>query len=218
MGPFRLAERRVQARYPGFAAEAIVSGFWPSHPLAGAVFDACVAAREEGLAGVDLIPMPYEGDVDWHEVGRQAERLTAAGLRITCHAGEMSARYLERALELPGLRRLGHAVHAAASPAIVRRIADAGVAVECCLTSNVVLGAVPSVAEHPIRRLAEAGVRVTLNTDNPVRLATEIGREYALAAQLGLSVPELARITQDAIGAGFTTPQRKAALVDMFLD
>ena len=92
-------------------------------------------------------------------------------------------------------------------------MARSGVTVEFSLSCNVVLGAVPSYEAHPIRRFVEHGIPVTLNTDNPVRIATTIGREYAIAAALGFSPADLLACTRNAIRASFTTAERRAALL-----
>lgn len=86
--------------------------------------------------------------------------------------------------------------------------------VECCLTSNVVLGAVPDLEAHPIRALVEAGVPVTLNSDDPVRMGTSIGREYELAHGLGFSDADLLSFTRNAVVASFTTEERKKVLLE----
>jgi adenosine deaminase len=76
-----------------------------------------------------------------------------------------------------------------------------------------VLGAAPSYEAHPIRRFVEAGIPVTLNTDLPVHCATTIGREYAVAATLGMSPDDLLAFTRNAIRASFTSVERRAALM-----
>ena len=109
------------------------------------------------------------------------------GLGITAHAGEFSTANIAAALRLPGIKRIGHGVHTAATEELLQLVLDSGVTVECCLTSNVVLGAVPSLGEHPIRLLVEAGVPVSLSTDDPVRLCTTIEREYEVGRGPGTS-------------------------------
>ena len=104
-------------------------------------------------------------------------------------------------------------MHAAASPELLKRVADAGVTVECCLTSNQVLGAVPGLEAHPIRLFAEAGVPVTVNTDDPVRLCTTISREYEKAEALGFGPDDLLSFTRNAITASFTPEKRRAELL-----
>lgn len=220
MALFREAERRVRGRHPRLRAEAI--GYLglvddPERLVAvGRQLAACLRAAREGLAGVDFRVDPYDTAANpslWQTAYRWAERAADAGLGVTVHAGEFSAANLAAALRVPGLRRLGHAVYAAADERLLDALAGAGVTVECSLTCNVVLGAVPSYEDHPIRRFAARGIPVTLNTDLPVHVATSIGREYAVAAALGFSPAELLGFTRDAIRASFTSGERKTALL-----
>ena len=213
MSRFRQAERRVSERHPGFCAEALISGMWPSHAGAEDIFEACLRARHDGLAGIDFIPGPYASEADWTRAYVWADRAADAGLGITAHAGEISPANIDAALSMPGLTRLGHAVHAVDSTDLLQRIAKAGVTVECCLTSNQVLGAVPSLEAHPIRQLTESGVPVTLNTDDPVRMCTTISREYAQAEALGYEADDLLSFTRNAIASSFTTKVRRAELL-----
>jgi adenosine deaminase len=134
-------------------------------------------------------------------------------LGITAHVGEFSPANILTALRVPGLTRLGHLVYAASDPRLLEAVARSGVTAECCLTCNVVLGATPSYADHPIRQLVAAGVPVTLNTDDPVRVATTIGREYAVAARLGFTTDELLGFTRNAIRAAFLPAARRAELL-----
>jgi len=120
---------------------------------------------------------------------RLAERAVDAGLGVTAHAGGSSTANIAAAAHVPGLTRIGRAAHAARDPPLLELLAVRGIAVECCLSCNVVLGAVPSYEEHPIRQLAENGVAVALGTDDPVQVCTTIGREYALAAPTGSRPP-----------------------------
>ena len=152
MSLFREAERRVRERHPLFYAEAL-GVIRISTPNAHGAFESCLRAREQGLAGIDFIPDSYDSDADWTEATVWAERATEAGLGITVHAGEFSTANIEAALRLPGIRRIGHGVYATATDKLLQRVADSGVTVECCLTSNLALGGVPSLEEHPIRRL-----------------------------------------------------------------
>ena len=209
---FHEAEGRVRETYPEFYAEALITGLWPLRDGALEAFEDALRAAEEGLAGIDFIPIPYDEEADWTEAYVWASKAVDAGLGITTHVGEVSQANLEAGLRLPGVSRLGHAVHAAYDPRRLDRVLEAGVTIECCLTSNVVLGDVPSLDEHPIRSLAEAGVPVTLASDDPVRTCTTIGREYELARSLGFSTEELIDMTHQAIRASFTSPDRKQKL------
>ena len=129
------------------------------------------------------------------------------------HAGEFSTANIRSALRVPGVTRLGHAVHAAFDTALLDEMGEAGVTVECCLTSNVVLGAVPSPEDHPLRTFIDAGIPVTLSSDDPVSLNTTIGKEYELAAGLGFDTPALLSLTRNGIASSFTSPERKTSLL-----
>lgn len=211
---FREAERRVQGRHPAFHAEAIVTLLlWQDPEELGRVVDLCARRGAAGIAGVDLLYAPYDTEADWALAYRLAARAADAGLGVTAHAGEFSAANIAAALAVPGLTRLGHAVHAARNPRLLERVAAAGVTVEVALSSNAILGAVLTLEDHPIRRFSEGGIPVVLGTDDPVQLCTTIGREYALAATLGFTPADLARFTTNAIAAAFTTPTRRRAML-----
>jgi len=216
MALFREAERRVQARHPALCAEAIVILMpWQTPELLARLLDACVSAARErdGLGGIDFLYQPYDAEADWEPMYRAAERVADAGLGITAHAGEFSTANIAAALRVPGLSRIGHAVYAARDPRLLDLLADSGATVECSLSCNVVLGAVPSYEEHPIRQFVEHGIPVALCADVPVQIATTIGREYALAHALGFTPADLLGFTANAIRASFTPPARKAALL-----
>ena len=216
MPKFREAELLTKTKYPGFCAEAVISGLSPWRPDGNVLLDACLEARWAGLAGIDFIPTPYEREAkreQWDETYSWAERAASVGLGITVHAGEFSPANILKALGVPGVSRIGHAVHAASDSVFLNEMDKAQVTVECCLTSNVVLGAVPSLKSHPIRTFIDVGIPVTLNSDDPVSLCTSIGNEYGLAACLGLSAPDLLGLTRNGIAASFTSGKRKAALL-----
>jgi adenosine deaminase len=220
MSLFREAERQVQTGYPQLYAEAIGFLQLANDPVrlqaAERQLERCLQLANEGLAGIDFITAPYDTQADpalWAIVYHWAERAAEAGLGITVHAGEFSTANLAAALQVPGLRRLGHAVYAAADGQLLEQLAQSKVTVECSLSCNVILGAAPSYAEHPIRQFVAAGISVTLSTDNPVRIWTTIGREYAIAAALGFSPTTLLGFTRNAIQASFTSAERRKPLM-----
>jgi len=210
MALFHEAERRVRACYPDLRASAIYTLlFQYDEDRLERVVRACLAAVDEGLAGVDLLYVPYASEADWRPMYRVAERAAACGLGVTAHAGEFSAANIIAALRTPGLTRLGHAVYAASDPRLLDAVAASGATVECSLSCNVVLGATPSYTKHPMRQFMERGIPVALCTDNPVQICTTIGREYALAHALGVTPEELLSFTINAIRASFLPPERK---------
>lgn len=136
-----------------------------------------------------------------------------AGLGCTMHAGEWAGpESVRAALELP-ITRISHGVRAIEEPALVAELAQRGIVLECCPTSNVVLGVYPSYAEHPLPQLAAAGVRITLGSDDPPYFGASIGGEYAIAGeQLGFDEVRLKAITATAIDAAFCDDALKAEL------
>jgi adenosine deaminase len=137
-----------------------------------------------------------------------------AGLGCSVHAGEWAgAESVRAALELP-VTRIGHGVRAIEDPALVAELADRGVVLECCPTSNVVLGVFESYEAHPLPALREAGVRVTLASDDPPYFGASVGGEYAVARErFGWTDAELLAITRTAIEASFAEPELRAALL-----
>jgi adenosine deaminase len=136
-----------------------------------------------------------------------------AGLGCTMHAGEWAGpESVRAALELP-VTRISHGVRAIEDPALVDELAERGIVLECCPTSNVVLGVYPSYSEHPLPRLAAAGVRFTLGSDDPPYFGASIGGEYAIAQEkLGFDEDRLKAITATAIDAAFCDDALKSQL------
>jgi adenosine deaminase len=215
MALFHEAERRVQAHYPRLRAEASYTLIlWYEPERLERVVQACVRAADEGLRGIDLLYDPYDAEAEWAAAYRIGERAAAAGLGLTAHAGEFSSANIAAALRVPGLTRIGHATYAAGDVHLLDLLAASGATVECSLSCNVVLGAAPSYEQHPLRRFVQHGIPVALCTDDPVQICTTIGREYALAHALGFSPAELLGFTRNAVRAAFTTPERRAELLN----
>jgi adenosine deaminase len=162
-----------------------------------------------GLAGDEagFPPGPY---------ARAFEIAHAAGLGLTCHAGEWAGPESVRgALALPvPVTRLGHGVRAVEDPALVRELAERGTVLEVCPTSNVVLSAYPGYPEHPFPLLRDAGVRVTLGSDDPPYWQASIGGEYEIARrEWGLDDDALREITRTALEAAFVPDALRTALL-----
>jgi adenosine deaminase len=137
-----------------------------------------------------------------------------AGLGCSVHAGEWAgAESVRAALELP-VTRIGHGVRAIEDPALVAEIAERGIVLECCPTSNVVLGVFGSFDVHPLPALRDAGVKVTLASDDPPYFGASVGGEYAVAHdRFGMSDADLIGLTRTAIEASFAEPALRAALL-----
>ena len=112
------------------------------------------------------------------------------------------------------MTRLGHGVRAIEDPALVAELAERGTVLEVCPTSNVVLDAYPSYAAHPFPRLRDAGVRVTLGSDDPPYWGATIGGEYAIARQrVGPVRRRTARRHRDGRPGGLRTGDLRNALL-----
>jgi adenosine deaminase len=137
-----------------------------------------------------------------------------AGLGCTVHAGEWDGPPSVRAaLELP-VTRIGHGVRSIEDPALVGELAERKVVLECCPTSNVVLGLFPSFEEHPLPRLRAAGVKTTLGSDDPPYFGASIGGEYELCRQrFGLDDEDLREISRTALEAAFCEGSLKESLI-----
>jgi adenosine deaminase len=142
------------------------------------------------------------------------EIAATSGLGCTIHAGEHAgAESVRASLQLP-ITRISHGVRAVEDPRLVEQIADRGIVLEACPTSNIATGVFPSYEQHPLRALYEAGVKVTLGSDDPPYFGASIGGEYALARErLGFGEGELERITRIAIEASFADDALKRALL-----
>jgi adenosine deaminase len=140
----------------------------------------------------------------------------SAGLRRTVHAGESSGpEGVWDAVDLLGADRIDHGVRAIEDPALVRMLADRQIPLGICPTSNLVLGVYPSIEAHPIERLRLAGVRVSVNTDDPALLGASLVGEYALCRQaFGWTDDITKAVARTSIEASFATNDVKAKLLE----
>jgi adenosine deaminase len=164
------------------------------------------------LAG-DEAGYPPEPFVEAYRVAR------AAGLGCTVHAGEWAgADSVRGALELP-VTRISHGVRAIEDPDLVGELARRRITLEVCPTSNVVLGVFPTYEAHPFLALREAGVPLTLGSDDPPYFGASVGGEYAVAREhFGLDDAELVAITRNAVEASFAEPELRSNLLTLLTD
>ncbi|AXB48094.1 adenosine deaminase [Amycolatopsis albispora] len=169
--------------------------------------------RPEGLVGFGL-GGPEIG------VGRAqfAPFFTAAreaGLHSVPHAGETTGpATIWSAVHDLGAERIGHGTSAATDPALLAYLAEHRIPLEVCPTSNVRTGQVPGIEAHPVRRLLDHGVVVTLNTDDPPMFGATLTGEYlAVAETLGLRPAEIARLAANSVEHSFLGDEAKAALL-----
>lgn len=141
-------------------------------------------------------------------------RARAMGLRAVAHAGEEARPELvERTLDALHVERIDHGVRAAESPQVVERLARERITLTVCPNSNVRLRVFPSMDRSPLKRLLEAGVPVTINSDDPAYFGGYAADNYrAAAAALDLGAGELRQLAANAIDGSFASEVRKAEL------
>lgn len=155
-----------------------------------------------GLAGFDLAGDEARFPASPHRPAFEVAR--AAGLHLTCHAGEAGGpESVEEALGL-GVERVAHGVTAASRPDLVARIRSEGVVLDLCPTANWKCKAVPALDRHPLPQLLREGVRCTVSTDSRTVADTTLSREYELCvSELGMTEAELAETDRIAREAAF---------------
>ncbi|HEV2198174.1 MAG TPA: adenosine deaminase [Bryobacteraceae bacterium] len=126
------------------------------------------------------------------------------GLRLTCHAGEIAGpESVWQALEI-GAERIGHGIRSIDDPKLVEHLAAKKVPLEICMTSNLRTGAVASWAEHPVKRLYDAGVPIILNTDDPALFGCTLKSEYERARQqFGFTQEQIEGLAKNAFAYAF---------------
>ena len=141
-------------------------------------------------------PGPYA------KVFRRAREM---GLHTVAHAGEAAGpESIWEALRLLEVERIGHGVAARDDPSLMEYLRDRGIGVEACPTSNVGTRVVPSLRDHPIRMFFEAGLKVSVNTDDPSMFGTDMNKEYLqLHREMGFTVDELFRLSLNALESSF---------------
>lgn len=166
-----------------------------------------------GLGGSEA-EFPAELFIDSFEQAYQAD------MRRVPHAGEtMGSASIWTALDYLHADRIGHGVRCIEDLRLVETLRDRHIPLEICPTSNIALGVYPDYAHHPLRKLWDAGLLVTVNSDDPPMFNTSLNQEYQLLIDhFGFSVMELEKISLNALYASFLPDVEKAALADEFRD
>jgi adenosine deaminase len=125
------------------------------------------------------------------------------GLHAVAHAGEEGPpEYVWQAIDLLGVERVDHGIRSVEDTALLRRLAADGTPLTVCPLSNVRLRCVPTIATHPLPALLDAGVKVTVNSDDPAYFGGYIGDNYlALSSGLGLGLSDLAALAANSLDA-----------------
>ncbi len=141
-------------------------------------------------------------------------------LPVTIHAGEaFGPESIQQAIHYCGANRIGHGTRLIEDADLMQWVNDRRIAVEVCLASNLQTRAVPDLASHPIKKYLEAGMRITLNTDNRLVSGTTVTNELALAVEhLDMSEEEIAKLVLDGFKSAFLPLAEKAKLINHVLD
>jgi adenosine deaminase len=182
---------------------------------AEAVAHRTVAARHPYVVGFNM--GGDEAGFPAEAFARAYEIVAEAGLGCSVHAGEHAGpESVRAALALPGVTRISHGVRAIEDPRLVAELAERQIALEVCPTSNVALGVYPSYEAHPLPALREAGVPVTLGSDDPPYFGASIGGEYEVARRhFGLDEQALLEITRVAVQRSFAPPELRERLLPL---
>jgi len=181
-------------------------------PAADATLDYVLHHRPEALVGFGLggpeVGVPRPQFQPHFEAARQV------GLRSVPHAGETTgAQTIWDALNVLGAERIGHGTSAATDPELLAHLAATGIALEVCPSSNIATGAVDRLENHPIRKFRDAGVTVTVNSDDPSMFGTTLNGEYEIVSDLlDLDKPAIGELAKAAVRSAFVDEAYKDAL------
>lgn len=187
-----------------------------SADAAAELVDALVALRHPRVVALSIDGNEAAAGRTGPRFADAFRRAGAAGLKRTVHAGESSGpEGVRDAIELLGADRIDHGVRAIEDPGVVALLAERRIPLGVCPTSNLTLGVYRSMAQHPIERLRQAGVAVSVNTDDPALLDTRLEREYALCSEsFDWSDDDLRSVARTSIDASFANDDIKAQLRD----
>lgn len=152
--------------------------------------------------------------LDSSEVGHPPEnfarvfaRARAMGLRAVAHAGEEGPpEYVWGALDLLGAERIDHGVRSLEDPDLVRRLVEEQIPLTVCPQSNLKLKVVSDLGEHPLKRMLDLGLNVSINSDDPAYFGAYLGDNYRhVATALGLGAEEITRLAKNSIDSSFAT-------------
>lgn len=176
--------------------------------------DLTVAYKNRGVVAFDLAGAEYNYPARKHR--NAFYTVINHNMAATIHAGEAyGPESIHQALHYCKANRIGHGTRLFEDPDLMRYVRDFRVPLEICLSSNVQTRAVPSFAEHPLRRYFDEGLIVTLNTDNRLMSGTTLTDEYRLAHEhLGFTLEELRRVSWMAFDAAFMPWGEKQALIE----
>jgi adenosine deaminase/aminodeoxyfutalosine deaminase len=175
-----------------------------------------IELRERIVLGIGIGGDEARGPAkDFREIYGEARN---QGLRLTAHAGESTGpESIWDALRELKAERIGHGLHAIEDPALVEQLAQTGTTVEICVSSNLKTGCCQKLEEHPVRKLFDAGVKITVATDDPEMFHTTLTREYQILQEhFGFSDEELRHVARNSFEASFLSEEEKETFMKAF--
>lgn len=165
--------------------------------------------NKEHIIGVDLADS--ERDFPLKDFVPSVMKAKDADLKVTIHTGEDTPpSYIKETIELAEPDRIGHGIHAIEDPDVVALIRERDVTLEVNPWSNYLTNSVRIIEEHPLKKLFDLGVKVTINSDDPEVLETNLNNEYRIAHEvLGMSMDEIAACNRNAYEASFIPKKEK---------
>ncbi len=206
------AKQRIRYKRPIRVGWIVAFGRESGADIVADLAQRAVRAKKNGVVGIDLhgdeataSPTPF---AEAFEIAR------SGGLGLRAHAGESTgAAAIWDALRHLGVSRIAHGIAAIEDADLINYLRAHAITLDICPTSNLSLGVVPSLSTHPIRQLFDLGVRVTVNSDDPLLFGTTISKEFqVLIRELGFTYEQLRQLTLYAVEGAFLSDQEKAIL------
>lgn len=174
--------------------------------------------HKEHILAIDLADS--ERDFPLRDFLPSVQKAKEAGLQVTIHTGEDTpASFVRETIELAEPDRIGHGIHAIEDRDVVELIKARGITLEVNPWSNYLTNAVRAIEEHPLKKLFDLGVRVTINSDDPEVLETNVNNEYRIAHEiLGMSLADVATCNRYAYEASFIPEKAKRRIWERYFD
>ena len=168
------------------------------------------------FVGVDLADS--ERDFPLREFVQPIQQAKEAGLKVTIHTGEDTpASFVKETIELARPDRIGHGIHAVEDMQVIELIKKRGITLEINPWSNYLTNSVRTIDEHPLKKLFDLGVRVTINSDDPEVLETNLNNEYRIAHEvLGMSMEDISTCNRYAFDASFLEAAKKQRIWEKY--
>ncbi|MDO6963454.1 adenosine deaminase [Rhizobium alvei] len=183
-------------------------------PAAGEeLLDMILARKEERLIGIglDFLEAPFPPE----PYANLFERARKAGLNVTAHAGESGpAVHISGSIDALGVNRIDHGYHVVTDPVLMQRCKDLGTLFTVCPSTAAVTSPWHDLTpDHPIKQMADFGLRIMINSDDPPMFGTDLGLEYIKCAELmGFTPADFRRAALDSIDGSWLDDSEKASL------